>query len=480
MSGGEVMNRETLLDGLFAVAFAYLERGSFLQYDQLSPDRILRVTKRKREMLPPEAATPQRTLYSDCASFVWSAFYHAFGHEIESGVTWNMIDYGTPRICYRELTHNEPEAEIAAMRVKLQKLLMPGDVIVYQYENGNGHAMLYLDEKRYINCTQRGTFAGYHYESRQEKPQPDGGMIIEDADGLFYPQEDTVVAGRNYLFADRVRRYAVLRPLDLVTALTPDTKARIGSYRGLFSYVECDHAGARAADTGECVTYTLTVQNKSDREIPLQIAFQAPSGTENPQEDAVSRVLPAGKTERFSFPVRVHSVSRPLLEQPHITVNGMRINAPRVHTGTLSPKRNPSFPGDLRLRLHRLFCRIDSVQGDVLVRRTQKPDEDGAVYGMFGGTGVITPETLRDGDIRATQVTVADFMDNDILVTADDAGFGGARAYTYRDGAFHENGTDKTMTAEEGARLVDSLPGGFCFVLLRPSYLADDQSTEEA
>ena len=76
------------LEALFTAAEAYMDRGFWVQYDQLSMDRLIRITPRRRFTLPPEAATSQQRLYLDCATYVCAAFYNAFGYQLEANVTW--------------------------------------------------------------------------------------------------------------------------------------------------------------------------------------------------------------------------------------------------------------------------------------------------------------------------------------------------------------------------------------------------------
>jgi len=42
---------------LLSVARAYIERGSYIQYDQRSMDRVLELTPRCRKRLPPKRVT---------------------------------------------------------------------------------------------------------------------------------------------------------------------------------------------------------------------------------------------------------------------------------------------------------------------------------------------------------------------------------------------------------------------------------------
>lgn len=48
----------------------------------------------------------------DCASFMNSIYYQAFGEELAADLTWHMIDYVTPRIMYYKFSHNESEKKL--------------------------------------------------------------------------------------------------------------------------------------------------------------------------------------------------------------------------------------------------------------------------------------------------------------------------------------------------------------------------------
>ena len=73
--------------GLLAAAEAFLARGASIQYDQLSMDRLLRVTPRHSRCASPEEATAQHRLFLDCARFVHSVYFTAFGQELEADVS---------------------------------------------------------------------------------------------------------------------------------------------------------------------------------------------------------------------------------------------------------------------------------------------------------------------------------------------------------------------------------------------------------
>ena len=114
------MTKEEKQAILLTTARAYMNRGQPLQYDQLSMDRVLQITTRRRSTLPPEAATSQQRLYLDCATFVCSVYYNAFGHRLEADVTWNIRDLVQDCVFRYNFTGEETDEELDAMKAELR------------------------------------------------------------------------------------------------------------------------------------------------------------------------------------------------------------------------------------------------------------------------------------------------------------------------------------------------------------------------
>ena len=126
-----------------------------------------------------------------------------------------------------------------------------------------------------------------------------------------------------------------------------------------------------------------------------------------------------------------------------------------------------------RLLLRDLFHRYDSVNGEVFVRRIQEPNQDMAVYGYFGGTGVVTPDAGCDPFLRTTQLRMADLQPCDILLVSDDyTNFHIYEAMFTGDGflgSFEHGQSLSALTGTEAAGWLDSLPGRHAYILLRPA-----------
>ena len=517
------MNRQLKTDALFATAKAYADRGVWLQYDQLSLDRVAQISTRRNCMLPPEAATPEHPIFLDCSSWCWAVYYQTFGYMLESCLTWHMIDICRPRVFYRENTHCETPAELESAKAALKAVLQPGDIVVYQYENGNGHALLYIDDQKYINCSQKGVFNGYSYREKRNIYVPNGSIYIEETRWLFEPNEDPSV-GRSYLFSDRVKRFAVIRPLDAVGDPLPRAMARLNEAAGLRCFVTTGYPDGKTARFGGPAVWTLTVENRGSRD--LSVCIEKGFGAADAEREET--VIAAGASLKSSVETRADAgcAGRPDAT-PFFTINGLPVWVPEIRTGRVlddsetedllratSEAEDPArrafdwyrskgapLEADPDRILYRLFSLHDGAAGDVLVRYPERED-DCAAPRLYGGYGVVSPENSESGRSRAAYLTKEQLLPGDIIVAADDAlctqsyaaiytGSGLLGRFGRRSGAdgFGPAGCEGSHSkpspapADEGAGklsgsdmddYIDSLFGRFVFIVLRPSLSMND------
>ena len=492
------MTLERKTAALLCAAEAYLARGCRVQYDQLSMDRIVRVTPRRRFTLPPEAATSRQTLYLDCATYVCAAFYNAFGYMPEADVTWNMRELVQDCVYRYEVTGKETPGEIAAVTAEVRSLLRPGDALIVSRAD-NGHIMLYADENTYYHCTPGGEQGSYDYTHLRDVHSAHGGLYADDPHMWFERNEDPKKAWR-YLFHETVKIFAVVRPLNHVGDITADTLARMSTAKDLFFEVTGSHEGGRTADAGDTVLYTLSVENRRTEAAEVSVRFTPPAGCRFTGSADVSVTIPAGGCTSFDFPVRLESADSVQIAPPVICANGMNVYAPPVLTGknltaeeaetvlrtakaadSAMPERiaaayraiGIAVPTEYNRLLRDLFYRHDSMLGDVWSRRVQEPKRDMALYSYFGGIGVITPQTASDLYIRTVQLRMEDLQAGDILLCSDD--HTGLRTYAvlYTGsgffGCFAPDQPCEERTGDAAAAYLDTLPGRYAYVILRPS-----------
>ena len=494
------MTRQEKIAVLLTTAKAFATRGPQLQYDQLSMDRLLQITTRRRYTLPPEAATSQQRMYLDCATFVCAAYYNAFGYRLEADITWNMRDLVQDCVFRYNFTGKETDDELEAMKATVKALLEPGDAVVWSKPT-NGHIMLYVDEKTFYNCSQAGIPGSYDYQNRRDLVSEKGGMHIEDARWWFEKPDDKI-AGRNYLFNRDFVTLAVLRPLNRVGDPTPDALARMGSARDLWMEVTTSHPGGRTAQPGETVEYTFTVRNDRAEATDVQVSFNAPAGSRLLGGNTAALQLNPGETGHYTFPVLAEEKNALWLDAPTVMANGLHVYAPRVLLGTnltadqtetlLRTLENAAAAGcdtetavtnayaqlgitlqERRLVMRDLFHRYDSTQGEIFCRRVQDPRRDMAVYAYFGGTGVVTPEVGGNPFLRTIQLRMEDLQPGDILLAGDDHTNHRIYEAVYTGdgflGSYEPGQMPASLTGIAAAEYLDSLPGRFAYAILRPS-----------
>lgn len=487
------MTREEKARVLLATAKAFVDRGPQLQYDQLSMDRDVQITSRRRYTLPPEAATEQQRLYLDCATFICAAYYNAFGYRLEADVTWDIRDLVEDCVFCHHFTGSESPAVIDALKAHMKNLLQPGDAVVYSKAT-NGHIMLYKDENTYYHCSQAGIPGSYDYKNRRDLVSEKGGMHVHDPRWWFEECPHDPVMRKYYLFAKGVEKIAIVRPLNRVGEPTPNALARVGAARDLHCQVTVSRSGGQTAAPGEAVEYTLTVRNDRVETASVTVTFD--------NQTVQTAHLAAGETARFRYTVTAPADGAFRMAPPAVDVNGLQVYAPFVLVGkNLSEAGTKTLPAAVetalsrgrtaeeaireayaaqgvelpafRLWLRDLFQRIDSTRGEIFVRRAQTPSADMAVYGYFGGTRVLTPEVCYDPFLRTLQLRMEDLQAGDILLCADDHTNRQICAAMYTGsgflGSFEVSQPPAALTGEEAARWLDTLPGRFAWILLRPS-----------
>ena len=484
------MDRETKLKALLATARAFEDRGEWLQYDQLSLDRVDTVSSRRQDFAAPEAATAQRRLFLDCSAFVWATYFQTFDYMLEADLTWHIIDQVTPMIYYKELTHQETPEEIEQIRSDLQALLQPGDVITFSNDNGNGHTMLYVDKDTYLNCSSHGSYKGYHYkENRNIYAQEGGGVYAEDSKDLLWMCDDPV-RNRNCLFKENKKRFAIHRPLDVVGDPTPDAMARIGKAAGLIVSVLSNYPGGRTAEPGAELEYTVVVRNKNGKAVDLDVSFEAGFGSTGSVKELAGGSVEAGAEKTFTF--KAEAGDRDVVEAPTVYVNGLRIDAPMVLVAHNLSKEDADKVAEsvkstlaagteiqaaisgayagigihvyplARQSMRRLYFLHDSLTGDVLSRRGQVPAKDMNVKTYYGGRGVVTPQVCSMFGVRTVSISANDLQPGDIICFADGANFENASECLW-------TGSEFLGIEEDTNTFIESLFGRFVFAVLRPS-----------
>ena len=490
------MNNQEKIEALMTVARAYLDREVWVQYDQRAMDRIIQLTQRRAKSLPPEAATEEHTLFLDCSSYMFTLYREAFGFEFPSDLTWHMIDYLKPRVYFYTITKEETEEDKARVTREIKEALKPGDVITYDRHSGSGHTMLYIGNGKYTHCTTNFKRPNsYDYENRKSR---------EYETGLWVDDVNRMIEERIFSQANNVRRIAIARPLDVVGEPTKNTIARMTEAKGLKLAVTSSHSKSRTAEVGDEIVYTLSVFSKEKKKI--RVSFAAPNATAMVGTDSATFEIGENEAKTVTFTVKVtdNAANLAYIDGPRVTVNGLSVFTHQTLVGkklvegevkeinkSAYEKKDSviSIIDAVRKEYERIGAKIlaneteyirnsffmyDSTSGDLLYRKPQNPASDGAVYSMFGGKGVTTPENSAYPFIRTTKPISADFAPGDIIVISNDPyGVNCFSAYytgTALIGKFEDS--DEAISVRDGAQVAeffDSLLGRFAFIVIRPA-----------
>lgn len=491
------MTTDLSVAALLAAAEAFLARGNSIQYDQRSMDRVVQITPRRDKLATPEAATEQHMLFLDCSSFVNAVYHAAFGRVLDADLTWHMAQMLQPCVFRWHASHTETPEERRRISREVTMLLRPGDLLVMD-KGSNGHVVL-IGDGVYYHCNQKGGEKGYRYDLRQEAFTPGGAVYREPLAALLNseaPNQPDICC----VFDDAVQGFCVLRPLPRMGIPTPASVARLKDAAGLYCSVLSSHPGGRSAALGETVTYTVCIHSRLASKQAVRVTFTPPASCGG-EPRSVLLALPAGETAQATFSLIVPSIDVPFLTAPTVTVNGLPVWAERVllHVGLSSAQQRQitaavrqaaaagqdiwaaaaqsyallgiTLPTGVPEALTALFRRYDAVPGDVLWRLPQQPRYDASLYSFFGGTGVITPEAGGDSTIRTRRITPADLTPGDIILCSSDALFRQtAVLFLTEDGLLcQDSGQITLLRLEDAQQKIESLPGQFCYIVLRPS-----------
>ncbi len=445
-----VISDSARIDALTTVAKAFFDRGACIQYDQLSMDRIWRVTPRRDMFATPEEATAQHTLFLDCSSFVFALYYQAFGYRLKADLTSDMMKLTDIRPFYYAPTGSETAEQKAAVLADFRQCLKPGDLIVFVYKE-NGHTLMYAGNGMVYHCSV-GAPCSYDYDACHDNVYPCGGIKYVEAEMLFTDFDDKVRA-HNYLFNPCNTAFCILRPLDEVSSLSDQTLRRLEGLQGLRVETACSHPEGRTAYIGEIITYRLSIKNTGNHPHVAEVLCDGEKQVLHLKPDSQACVTYTMRTEERPRSGRY-------INPPQLTVNGVLAYAPRVLYGGKRVK-SATRAIDAEQAFSDIFTTLVNEQGEVYQLKDGRPNGTNMVPGLFGGFGVITPNINEDRHVRIRKISRSALQYGDIIVYRDTSASKACSAVCTEDILIDGLGR------EDSDRFIDSLFGKFCFAVLR-------------
>ena len=326
------------------VANAFYWRGSAIQYDDYSMTYQTSNSRKRRSMYThtPEEATSQDIKYSVCSEYINNVYYEAFtngngeNYELKSGnntIAWftdTMVQLANSSSNYYNSTVavdyiENPYENTTENREKIASELLPGDIIVYRSSAGWGHALLYLGNDTIINASSisnelvGGTF---NYKEKKDNYDEKGtiGFVSLTKDVLNYQNKFS-----KYILDSTITKVAILRPLNEIASnpiqpsdyrISEKTLTRM-QHNKLVRTKVASVDKYDSVNLGDEITYTITLENKSDSEDyqNITITDNVPQNTElvNLTENGTNKNgtltwninIPHGETITISYTVKI-------------------------------------------------------------------------------------------------------------------------------------------------------------------------------
>lgn len=315
---------------IISTAMAFLLRGDRMQYadTRLVQDPAIYRWERGKS---PEDYTVDETGYSNCTGFTHDVIYNALGYDYGS---FTLVNSPAAMKAYKyTFTHNETDAEKAAIEEEYRSRLQVGDIVFYTY-SGNTHAMIYIGNGNLVHAT------GSTYSGTTETEE--ATVRFQNLDCLF-----TEGDGR-YLFQTDKPRTAlyIIRPTNTWSGTTvPDISInRIENMQGIVAEKLSSHTLGQTVNPGDLITYTFKIFNANNTSVTLDITDVVPTGTVLLVDGVASAdtslgwtvTLSPGEEKLVSYTVKVSDTATrgsAITCSANSTVGGVPVRSTPVYVG---------------------------------------------------------------------------------------------------------------------------------------------------
>lgn len=344
------------------VAYAYARKGTNIHYDQAT------ATARREINLSPEEATSQRRAYLDCSGYARAVYNEAFGIDILPEAATVKRPSTENYYAYAEQNANEPDVvkwwktdsiDKEELKNEIRSILQIGDVFTLRYDRNDdgsiesGHTLVYVGEnedgdKVFLHCfgghsyTVNSSNAKLSYDTEAGELESPSVAELKVEDILTNPQENY------YLFrkTNPIKQICILRPLAKNPVPTAETQSRM-LIKGLSMEKTSNPYEHTAVNTGDAITYTVTLTNTTDAPINANITDVVPTGTvfkesasgmvHNEGQISWNGSVPANGSLNISYTVTVTATTSTVITSGSTKVSGVKLGTIK-HTLSLLTK----------------------------------------------------------------------------------------------------------------------------------------------
>ncbi|MBQ7624241.1 MAG: C40 family peptidase [Clostridia bacterium] len=498
-------------DYILCSTFTYMQRGTWVQYDNQSMDRVMYTfTRRKTTNGSPEEATPQRYFYTDCSAYLIMAFVDAFDYDFNgatrSDPIFDSVELGLTnwrKFYWRE---SEDTRTLEEIQSDFYSSLQPGDLIIFTGEardNNVAHIMLYLGNGLCIHSTGKHASGGgenYLYKNGTDEYEAESGVVLDSID----------VVGQfgEYLFPFNRKDWlvGVFRPDYAGFTPTAQVKNRLSSLRNVIAYKDTTAPEGVSVSPGGDVTFTFVIRNADDVSKTIEIndtlskglTFKSGDFKVNGASLSATVTVPAGKTVKAAYTATVDKTVAPgtLIQCHSAYLNGVRHNeTPVLVMNTLNSDQQKllaqtaektsatsdigyvtnvyksafgyTFPFASNLdAILSMFS--PSMTGTFAALKEKSPYKVGT---LFGGA-YLCASSLQTSPVRIKRVACHNLVAGDVIFTANDSSGTGARAYLYLGNGIIsavENGKVVKYSKSISDTFLETLISYPLFCVIRPS-----------
>ena len=502
-------------DVLSAALWEYYTRGTLIQYDQLSSERV-NFTRARRTTYngAPEQASPQHLLFLDCSSFAYSVYSECFGYTFCGYTRSKTFALNLEEGVVFDWSHAKSDLSPDEATELFAKTLQPGDVISYSDpENTVGHTMIYIGNGTLMHCVGKhisGGGADYVYKYFYDLREVGNGALALDPVDILLEKDSP-----RYEFRDDLE-IKIIRPLSLGLTPTENALARLNNLRDVTAYKLTSAPQGVSVSPGGDVTFTVTVINRSDEDKKITVLNYPVAGlTVKSGYANFEATVGAHETASFDYVMTVDSSVAPgTLLEPWTTINGVKLTDTPVYVGkTLTEEQRSKFFDTAQPFIQQAFGRkdlssdavtmINGIYSEVLnTTGNTLPFKNASelisalyketTYGngtyyvlkepaagarsmvapyLFGGAGYGVG--AYDETEIATDFSYKDFVEGDVLFMSEDGTPEKASLWLYIGNRTFISADGEKPVVYSGSSgcmaLLDKLFGQFCYCVLRPS-----------
>ena len=315
VTGASAETLEERQQAVVDVAWAYYDKGHSVQYDGTPMvdeiDRSNLGKSRSTNEVSPEYATPNETMFTVCSDFAHQVYWEAFRYQIIPGgtagscTTSTLMRFGTeedsvpnnPISVYHWEKDKDTGVSTPESIDKLLPLCQPGDVITVIRKNKtgeiHGHTMLYVgdvfgDGTGYLLHSTGSRYSVGKKHDVREYRKGDTSIPIDERIGKSVLTDSgggsiNLSAAKKKLhgYDKNAIKMNIVRPLvsmsDSQYPITAATRYRMRHPRLAIDRT-LNKTRFNSAYTGETVTMTLKLTNRSKQDYTVPVTEKAPVG----------------------------------------------------------------------------------------------------------------------------------------------------------------------------------------------------------